>query len=220
MNTTDTGKRIGRAMLSLAILAMLAGIKVPPAVAQPQAGQWDEPRILLKSADERFVHLSWPKVVRTEEGTIIIACSAGIGHNIGASGPAVARSTDGGATFSEPQILKRFPDDDPRYRDCGNMAMGIAEDGAVVLLAMAYAGTPKTTFSTRVMECRGHCSRVTLATPPAVRTRRGTSCDRAAQQWHRRPSGRSSRCLPSCELTLGWMAPANHSGNRAAAGRL
>jgi hypothetical protein len=66
----------------------------------------------------------------------VLAYSAGKGHNIGGSGPAVSRSTDGGASFSPPRLLRRFPDDDPRYRDCGNLALGVAGDGAVVLLAM------------------------------------------------------------------------------------
>jgi hypothetical protein len=32
----------------------------------------------------------------------------------------------------------RFPEDDPRYRDCGNLALGLAADGSVLLLAMAF----------------------------------------------------------------------------------
>jgi hypothetical protein len=87
---------------------------------------------------EPFAHLSWTKAIRTPEGSFVLAYSAGRGHNIGGSGPAVSRSTDGGRSFSPPQILMRFPDDDPRYADCGNVALGVAGDGALVLLAMAY----------------------------------------------------------------------------------
>lgn len=87
---------------------------------------------------EPFAHLSWTKAIRTPEGSVVLAYSAGQGHNIGGSGPAVSRSTDGGATFSPPQILMRFPEDDPRYADCGNVALGLAGDGALVMLAMAY----------------------------------------------------------------------------------
>jgi len=90
--------------------------------------------------DPRFAHLSWNKVVRTPGGAIILACVAGTFHgNHGGGCPAVARSTDGGATFSGLRILREFgPGLD--YTCCGNLALGIAEDGATVLLAMAYTG--------------------------------------------------------------------------------
>jgi hypothetical protein len=115
--------------------------------AVPAGGDYGEPRLLVASPDDPAVaHLSWPKIVTTGDGTLVLAYSAGKGHNIGASGPAVSRSTDGGATFSRPQVLIRFPDDDARYRDCGNMALGIAGDGSVVLLAMAYAGNTQNTI--------------------------------------------------------------------------
>jgi hypothetical protein len=113
----------------------------------PAGGDYGEPRLLVASPDDAAVaHLSWPKIVTTGNGTQVLAYSAGKGHNIGGSGPAVSRSTDGGATFSRPQVLIRFPDDDARYRDCGNMALGIAGDGSVVLLAMAYAGNTQNTI--------------------------------------------------------------------------
>lgn len=89
-------------------------------------------------ADRSVAHLSWPKAVRTASGTVILAFSAGQGHNSGSSGPALSRSSDGGKTFSPPQVLMRFPADDPRYQDCGNLALGLAPDGALLLLAMAF----------------------------------------------------------------------------------
>jgi acyl-CoA thioesterase-1 len=91
-------------------------------------------------ADPRFAHLSWNKVVRTSKGSIVLACVAGTFHgNHGGGCPAVVRSSDGGATFSDLQILREFgPGLD--YTCCGNLALGIAEDGAIVLLAMAYTG--------------------------------------------------------------------------------
>ncbi len=95
---------------------------------------------------EPFAHLSWPKAVRTPAGSVVLAYSAGRGHNIGGSGPAVSRSTDEGGSFSPPQLLAQFPNDDPRYADCGNVALGLAEDGAVVLLAMAYDGDKTNTI--------------------------------------------------------------------------
>lgn len=90
--------------------------------------------------NERYSHLAWPKAVITENGTIILAYCAGVGHNKGGSGPAVSTSIDNGKTFSTPMLLSYYPDDDTRYKDCGNLALGIAHDGAVVLLAMAFRG--------------------------------------------------------------------------------
>ncbi|MBL9160938.1 MAG: exo-alpha-sialidase [Verrucomicrobiales bacterium] len=91
-------------------------------------------------ADPRFAHLSWNKVVRTAKGTIVLACVAGTFHGSHGGGcPAVVRSSDGGATFSDLRILREFgPGLD--YTCCGNLALGIGEDGAIVLLAMAYTG--------------------------------------------------------------------------------
>lgn len=119
---------------------------VAAAAESPAGGDYGTPRLLVSApADPASAHLSWPKIVATPEGILVLAYSAGKGHNIGGSGPAVSRSTDGGASFSPPQLLRRFPDDDPRYRDCGNLALGVADDGAVVLLAMAYAGNEQNT---------------------------------------------------------------------------
>lgn len=106
-----------------------------------------DPYIAVKSPeDPRIAHLSWPKIITTKNGTIILAYSAGVGHNRGGSGPAVSTSKDGGKTFSPPKILGYFPEDDNRYRDSGNTAIGIAEDGAVILLAMAYRGNENNTI--------------------------------------------------------------------------
>ena len=113
----------------------------------PRGGDFGEPRVVVAApADARSAHLSWPKIVTTPNGNLVAAFSAGIGHNIGSSGPAVSVSTDRGATFSPPRLLRRFPEDDDRYDDCGNMALGLADDGAVVLLAMAYRGDEANTI--------------------------------------------------------------------------
>lgn len=88
--------------------------------------------------DPALGHLAWPKAIRTNHGTVILAYCAGQGHNTGSSGPGFSRSTDGGKTFSPPQMLMRFPRDDPRYKDCGNVALGQAPDGDLLLLAMAF----------------------------------------------------------------------------------
>jgi hypothetical protein len=124
-------------LLGLLLVAPLAAGPLPPWAAKNPAGA--PVRVAVAPAPgDTFVHLSWPKVVRTARGTVILAYSAGIGHNIGGSGPAVSRSTDAGKSFTAPHVLLRFPADDSRYTDCGNIALGLARDGAVVLLAMAY----------------------------------------------------------------------------------
>lgn len=89
---------------------------------------------------ERFAHLSWNKVLRTSKGTVLLAYTAGTFHGShGGGSPAVSRSSDEGRTFSAPHILREFgPGLD--YTQSGNLAVGLAADGAVVLLAMAYTG--------------------------------------------------------------------------------
>lgn len=110
---------------------------LPPWAARNPTGQ--AVRIAVPApADPAIAHLAWPKVVRTKSGALVLASCAGQGHNTGGSGPAISRSTDGGRTFSAPRLLLRFPDDDPRYKDCGNLALGVAPDGSLLLLAMAF----------------------------------------------------------------------------------
>lgn len=94
-------------------------------------------------ADLRYAHLSWPKAVRTPKGTIILACAAGIFHgDHGGGSPAISLSSDGGRTFSAPQILRSFGPGE-EYTQCGNLALGVAGDGSVTLLAMAYTGNER-----------------------------------------------------------------------------
>lgn len=90
--------------------------------------------------EPRFAHLSWNKVVRTQKGTLLLAYIAGRFHGThGGGSPAVSRSTDGGKTFSAPQVLREFgPGKD--YSHSGNLALGVAPDGSLVLLAMAFTG--------------------------------------------------------------------------------
>ncbi|WP_145262161.1 sialidase family protein [Planctomycetes bacterium Pan216] len=105
------------------------------------------PKVVVPAPDDDAVrHLSWPKIVRADDGTLVVAYSAGVGHNRGASGLAVSRSTDQGRTFSAPELLCYYPDDDDRYRDLGNVALGVGEDGALILLAMAYHGEKANTI--------------------------------------------------------------------------
>ncbi len=134
-------------MMTTLTVALGWALAVAGADPVPIGGDYGEPRLLVAAPDDPATqHLSWPKIVATGDGALVLAYSAGIGHNIGGSGPAVSRSTDGGATFSPPNLLAYFPDDDKRYRDCGNMALGLADGGAVVLLAMAYRGNTQNTI--------------------------------------------------------------------------
>jgi hypothetical protein len=90
--------------------------------------------------DPRWAHLSWPKAIRTPSGTIVLAYLAGEFHGTGGGkSPAVSLSTDGGRTFTAPQILREFSAG-AEYTSSGNVALGLAGDGAVVLLAMGYRG--------------------------------------------------------------------------------
>ncbi|MBI5693817.1 MAG: exo-alpha-sialidase [Verrucomicrobia bacterium] len=88
-------------------------------------------------ANPRFEHLAWPKAVRTADGTIVLGFLAGTHHG-SESCPAVAVSTDGGRTFSAPQVLKEFGPG-KEYGNSGNMALGVAHDGAVLLLAHGHS---------------------------------------------------------------------------------
>tara|TARA_R110002096_G_scaffold199271_2_gene383083 strand:+ start:411 stop:1484 length:1074 start_codon:yes stop_codon:yes gene_type:complete len=96
--------------------------------------------VIVPSPEEtRIQHLSWPKITRTKSGVLVLAYSAGIGHNQGGSGLAVSISKDEGQSFSPPKVLTYFPDDDDRYDDMGNLAMGTSEDGkSVLILAMGF----------------------------------------------------------------------------------
>lgn len=88
-------------------------------------------------ANPRFEHLAWPKAVRTTDGTIVLGFLAGTHHG-SESCPAVSISTDGGKTFFPPNILKEFGPGQ-EYGNSGNMALGLAHDGAVLLLAHGHS---------------------------------------------------------------------------------
>ncbi len=118
----------------------------PPLQAEPPLLAWaaknpeGQPVRITVPAPEnlRFAHLSWNKVLRTPKGTVILAYTAGTFHgNNGGGSPAISRSTDGGRTFSKPQILQKFgPGLD--YTQSGNQALGLDENGNLVLLVMAF----------------------------------------------------------------------------------
>jgi hypothetical protein len=114
------------------------GAAEPPAWAG-RAPNGDAVRIAVPAPENpRFAHLAWPKAVRTADGTIVLGFLMGAAH-IGGSSPSISISTDRGATFSSPQILREFGAGKD-YADSGNMAMGLAPDGAVIVLAHGYTG--------------------------------------------------------------------------------
>ena len=115
--------------------------------AEPIGADYGEPRLIVAAPENpRYAHLSWPKIVRCNDGTLVLAYSAGRYHGAGGEGcPAVSISTDQGKTFSKPRILKEITRQGT-CDNCGNLALGLAPDGAVVLLAMAYRGNEANTI--------------------------------------------------------------------------
>lgn len=98
-------------------------------------------------SNPRFEHLAWPKAVRTADGTIVLGFLAGTHHG-SESCPAVSCSTDGGRTFTPPIILKEFGPGQ-EYANSGNMALGLAHDGSVLLLAHGHTATTSHIFGWR-----------------------------------------------------------------------
>lgn len=105
-------------------------------------------RIVVPSPENpRFHHLGWPKAVRAGDGTIVLGFLSGKKHP-GENCPMVAISSDDGKTFSEPQMLREFGVGRD-YDASGNMALGLAHDGAVLLLAHGYSKTSNHIFGWR-----------------------------------------------------------------------
>lgn len=101
-------------------------------------------------ANPRFEHLAWPKAVRTADGTIVLGFLAGTHHG-SESCPAVSLSTDGGRTFSAPNVLKEFGPG-REYVNSGNMALGLAHDGAVLLLAHGHSANSSHIYGWRSID--------------------------------------------------------------------
>ncbi len=103
--------------------------------------RFGDPQVVLSPIDDdRHAHLAWPKVARTKQGTIVLTFSAGRFHGAHGEGcPAVAVSSDEGQTFSDPRIVEEFSAGDD-YTHCGNLAIGVTTDDAIILVAMAYRG--------------------------------------------------------------------------------
>ena len=106
--------------------------------ASGTAAEIGKQRIVVPAPEnERFAHLSWPKIVTAPDGTLVTAYIAGRKHVNGDGCPAVSVSTDNGKTFSKPKILRKF-DSTKRYQHGANLALGVADDGAIVLMVMAF----------------------------------------------------------------------------------
>lgn len=107
----------------------------------PLGGAFGPHRLLVPPPPgARHAHLGWPKAAVAPDGTVVLAYSAGRFHgNHGEGCPAVSLSADGGETFSPPDILMNFDAATP-LTNSANTALGVAEDGAFVLLAMGYRG--------------------------------------------------------------------------------
>jgi hypothetical protein len=107
---------------------------------EPEGGEFGSPRVLVSAPDDpRFHHLAWPKIATAPDGTVVLAYVSGRRHVDGEGCPVVALSTNGGRSFSGPLILKEFDRRRP-FHHAANLALGVAEDGAVVLLCMAFTG--------------------------------------------------------------------------------
>lgn len=123
--------------LALLLLPLLASAATPPWAGRAPNG--DPVRVAVPPPDNpRFQHLAWPKAVRTADGTLVLGYQAGTHHG-DESCPAVSLSTDGGKTFTPPHILKEFGPGQ-EYTNSGNMALGLAHDGAVILLSHGHRG--------------------------------------------------------------------------------
>lgn len=130
--------------VTLGVFAFLA-LGQEPAVSL--AGDFGEPKLIVPAPkDPDLAYLAWPKVTRTAKGTLVVAYVAGRFHGTHGGGcPAVSISTDGGKTFSAPQVLKRYGPG-KTYTSGGNVALGLADDGALVLLSMAFRGDEANTI--------------------------------------------------------------------------
>ncbi len=102
----------------------------------PQAADYGPVRVVMPApSDPRYAHLGWPKMVLARDGSVYLAYLTASGHTWGGC-PAVGRSSDGGRSFSTPVVLADYYPGET-YVHSGNLAIGEAEDGSIVILAMA-----------------------------------------------------------------------------------
>jgi hypothetical protein len=124
------------------LLALGSALSVPTIAADTPAWvgrtvEGSPARIAVGPTDNsRFKHLAWPKAVRTSDGTIVLGYQIGTHHG-DESCPAVSFSTDNGRTFSPPHVLREFGPG-MEYTNSGNMAMGVAHDGSVIVLSHGH----------------------------------------------------------------------------------
>jgi len=112
---------------------------------RPGGGDYGRPRVVIPAPDdERHAHLGWPKIARAGDGALVAAFIAAREHTV-AGCPAVAVSRDEGLTFTAPRVLRQL-DATQEYTPSGNVALGPAQDGAPVLLAMAMKGDERNTI--------------------------------------------------------------------------
>ena len=105
-------------------------------LAQPKSSL-GEPFVAIPAPNiDKYTHLAWPKMVKINDSSLIVALCAGELHGPPSS-PAVAISTDKGKTFSNMTVLKEFTSSS-FYTSCGNVALGKDNEGKASLLAMAY----------------------------------------------------------------------------------
>ena len=128
----------GRLILLVTVLAAAPLFGAAPPL-KPGGGEFGEPRLLLTTAEgEERRHLSWPKIAKAEDGTLVLAYILSRSHHTEGA-PAVSLSRDGGETFSSPRILRDFGvEKTPDYAHAANLALGRAENGDLICLAMAY----------------------------------------------------------------------------------
>ncbi|MEK3722636.1 sialidase family protein [Paenibacillus sp. FSL H8-0034] len=102
----------------------------------PEAGDFGQPRVIIPAPSNlRYAHLSWSKIVTAHDGTLVLAYLSGTTHRTNGC-PTVAVSKDGGKSFGEPQVLIDLHQG-MEFEHSGNLALGVAVDGSIVLLAMA-----------------------------------------------------------------------------------
>ncbi|WP_417736494.1 hypothetical protein [Rosistilla oblonga] len=90
------------------------------------SGEGSPTRIIVPAPeDARFCHLSWPKVIKADDGSIVVAYIAGSKHVNGDGCTAVSVSNDGGNSLTSPHVLKTF-DSRMRYQHAANLAIGKA----------------------------------------------------------------------------------------------
>jgi len=121
-------------IIALCLTALLAAFCAE--AAEPAAGDFGQPRVIVSPSDDRLPHLAWPKIVKTRDGTLVLGYVAARTRTAGGC-PAVSLSHDGGRTFTKPHLLAEFGEG-KEYLHSGNLAIGVAGDGAIVVLAMAF----------------------------------------------------------------------------------